>query len=480
MVKSEKLLKTTTYYTLGNLGSKVISFLIVPLYTYYISPEEMGTIDVLAATSIFLIPIIIIQMTDGLIRWLLDKTQNQSETIHCALNVVIRNLVIALPVIILVLYLFNIPYRWWFLLSLYSSAVYTVLMQILRGLGDNKLYAALGVVNAFIIVILNYILIVHLHFGPASFFLSSICSCIIPSGWILIKKYEIRESFNIPVSKKLANEMMSYSLLLLPNALNWQIMNISDRYVVLFFLGTAWNGIYSIANKFPTLISMLTSLFYMSWQESAITEYISDNKQHLGNEQMEYYSSVFTQYYRFLFPIAILAISVTKPYIQIFMSLSYADSWRYTGFLYLGAVFSAFSSFYGIAYQLARNTRGAMITSTIGSAVNLLISLIFVQYMGLQAVVIATFVAFLVMFIARVFETKEYYGLTIKWHEFIILMVLSLICVIAPMAIDGILLQFIIFIIGAVLFLTLNGRMLLKILSTYGNWLSKLSEKRML
>lgn len=425
MNKNTRLLKATTYYTIGNLGSKVISLIIVPLYTYYISTSEMGIVDVLNTTQAFIMPVLIMQITDGLVRWLLDKTQNAEKVIHCALNVILRNLIIAFPAFVLVIYFFHIPYGWWFIASLYASAFYTVMMQIVRGLGDNKLYASLGVINSIIIVGLNYLLIVHLNFGVTSFLLSGIVSHIIPALYIIIIKREVISSFRSPLDRTLKRAMVVYSIMLIPNCLNWQIMNVSDRYVILAFLGTSWNGIYSIANKFPTVISTLTSLFYMAWQETAIIEYKVGEDGKLADEQNQYYSKVFTQYFKFLMPIVIIGIGITMPFTKLLMSEAYSESWKFTGFLYIGAAFSAFSSFYGVGYQLSRKPKGALITTTIGSGVNLLVNLFLANKMGLQAASLSTFLAFFIMFIMRVFETKKYFNLSINWVSFVTLLIFA-------------------------------------------------------
>ena len=101
-----------------------------------------------------------------------------------------------------------------------------------------------------------------------------------------------------------------------------------------------------MANKFPTILTTITSIFYLAWQESAIQEYNSPNRD-------KFYSEVFKKYYILLFTLCLCAIPATRLVIELFVSEAYKNAWEYTGFLYLGAAFSALSSFLGMGYQIS-------------------------------------------------------------------------------------------------------------------------------
>ena len=71
--RSKRFLKAIGLYAIGNLGSKLITFLMVPLYTYFVLPNDMGFYDVSLTLIIALIPIITLQMRDGAYRFLIDE-----------------------------------------------------------------------------------------------------------------------------------------------------------------------------------------------------------------------------------------------------------------------------------------------------------------------------------------------------------------------------------------------------------------------
>ena len=49
MTENVRLLKNTVIIMLGNFGTKLISFLLLPLYTSILSTEEYGTYDFILA-----------------------------------------------------------------------------------------------------------------------------------------------------------------------------------------------------------------------------------------------------------------------------------------------------------------------------------------------------------------------------------------------------------------------------------------------
>ena len=62
--------------------------------------------------------------------------------------------------------------------------------------------------------------------------------------------------------KKYAKEFLKFCLPLMPTATMWWIMNLSDRYMLAFFLVASATGIYAVANKIPGLLSVFENIFY--------------------------------------------------------------------------------------------------------------------------------------------------------------------------------------------------------------------------
>ena len=75
MNRGRKFINDIFIYAIGNLGSKLITFLLVPLYTYFISPEDFGYYDIALNISFLGIGLLSFQLKDGVFRFLLDNEE---------------------------------------------------------------------------------------------------------------------------------------------------------------------------------------------------------------------------------------------------------------------------------------------------------------------------------------------------------------------------------------------------------------------
>ncbi|MEM2146385.1 MAG: NosD domain-containing protein, partial [Candidatus Jordarchaeaceae archaeon] len=116
------------------------------------------------------------------------------------------------------------------------------------------------------------------------------------------------------IDVQLLKEMLRYSLPLVPNGLMWWIMNVSDRYMLTFFLGYSATGLYSVSAKFPTIISLLYGIFFQAWQLSAMQEF--------GKEDFEvFFNRVFQIISGGLFIITSWFLVFIKPFMHIIVSV---------------------------------------------------------------------------------------------------------------------------------------------------------------
>jgi len=72
----KKLFNNVVIFGIGNLGSKIISFVLVPLYTYYLSQAEYGVSDLVFTTSNMLLPLVSAMMYEAILRFIMDKNNS--------------------------------------------------------------------------------------------------------------------------------------------------------------------------------------------------------------------------------------------------------------------------------------------------------------------------------------------------------------------------------------------------------------------
>ncbi len=85
--KYTTLTKNMLLFTISSFGSKLISFLLVPLYTYVLNTQEYGTVDLLTSTVSLLIAILTVNVQDAVLRFTLDENYNTDDVISTGVKV---------------------------------------------------------------------------------------------------------------------------------------------------------------------------------------------------------------------------------------------------------------------------------------------------------------------------------------------------------------------------------------------------------
>ncbi len=246
------------------------------------------------------------------------------------------------------------------------------------------------------------------------------------------------------LSKKERDELLLYSIMLIPNSLSFWILNSSDKLLINHYLGKDANGVYAIATKFPGLIQIMGNVIVQAFTEQAIV-----NKD--ANDRKEYYSSLFNQLSTLLLTITLILIPMTKYVVLWFMDESYSQAYQYSGFLYIAIVFFVFAGFYGTEYVSNKHSKSAMVTTIVAAIINVVFNVIFIGKIGLYAASLSTLVAYIVLFLIRVIQLRKTFLLNVEYRKLIGLTTLSIVyCVVvdsSSLEIDLVLLLFGIFLV---------------------------------
>ena len=449
--KSKSLLQGIGIYAIGTFGTKILSFFIVPLYTYYIATSDLGVYDVLISTIHLLTPLVTLQISDAAYRWVIrDDVTDKEKYIRTTIQVLLINCTAAVGLIYVVhVFIYKIPFCAYFSIILLLSRTMQTLQKLLRALKKQMLFAVSGLCYTIVFLTLNVIQLCIFHQGVECLFQSAVVAYLVAVLIIIVLEPRFRINIFRRVDLKLTKEMYKYSIPLVPNYLNWWVINSSDRYIVMFALGSASNGLLAVAHKFPSVLQAVLGLFTNSWQDLSV----ADTDKNTG----EYYSSVFRKYYRLALTSLLVIVPITKIIIILIMSKSYKDSCDYVAFYYLGTVFQSFASFYGVGYLRNKQTKKAFSTSIYGAIVNALTNILLIKLIGLQAAALSTFFGFFVMWIIRERQNRDELKIKIRWAEFLLftlgtiaISVLSIICSLA--------LNIILFCAGAVVFFVINRK----------------------
>lgn len=449
-VASKRLVIGTITYMLGNLTSKILQILILPIITAALSTAEYGYYDLLVTTISLVTPVVTFQMIEGMFRFMFDATEEEQKMtvstvtafLVCGcffLATIFLILGVAVPVV---------KYPILIYLNYVSSMVFNYMQKLARCQQKNRQFATSGVINTIVMLGCQAFLLIVLHLGVEGMLVANAVSYLVASLYLGLQLH-IRQWLSckyISITKFI--ELFKYSAPLIPNSVGWWVVASSDRYVITGFLGTSFNGIYSIAGKFSQMLTFVTTVFQLAWQESAIMEERSDKRD-------KFYTETFNTYMKLLMGAYLIILPLIKLLIPILLADSYQIGYLYNPVLLIGAVFSAFSQFYGSAYLVFKKTGGAFYTTVVAAVVNVLIGVGLIQWIGLFAPALGTAVAFFVQWILRAHQMKDYFKVKIDKKSLVVLLVCMGVVSIAYYC-HGTILQIVMFLLGTAVFLAVN------------------------
>lgn len=414
----KKMFKETLTYSIGSFGSKILSFLLVPFYTYFLTKKELGEYDLLLTTISLFAPLVSLQISDATYRWLIDKeyiSEDQKAKImtNSIITLCIGYLIFCIGFSIYVFFN-SFQYEGYFIVLIFLNCLLPLLQSILRGQGNTKQFAINGILTTFLIVVFNVVFIYVLKLNVEGVFIANIAAYTVACILILYK-VKILQYFKFKYrDPELIKSMASYSLPLIPNLMSWWAISSASKFIILHYMGPEGNGLYAVASRFPALLLVINSVLLLPLQDRILKE--EDNltfNRLLGKFIMFELALAFT--------LGILSPLMTK----ILVSKEYFETWEYMPYLYLGVGFNAIAGFLGLKYQKEKNTLKITLTTLLGAVVSIALSIVLIQYIGLQGISISFLLGFLVVLLLRYIDIYKKEIFNIKFFIIIFLPVVT-------------------------------------------------------
>lgn len=409
MGKYEKLLNNSLLFAIGNLGTKLLSFIMVPFYTRVLTTSDFGTSDLITTLVNLFTPIVTLSAIDAVFRFTMDKSNNPKQVLTNGFTISVIALVIG---IILFPFVAHYPHVLVIYALTFTGAVVSMMQEFARAVGQVKVFAVTGILIALVTVMSNVVLLFVLNMGIQGYLLSMIIAQVGGALYLALFLKVWRYIQLTSIDRKFMAQMLMYSIPLIPNTLSWWLSSAASRVFVVAFAGVAANGIFAVANKVPSLITMFYSIFTQAWQMSAVEEYDSA-------EGGVFYSAVFNATLRILLIGVAGIIALDKILVQMLAAPSYFSAWQFIPWLSLGVLYTSLASFLGTIYIAALKTRGVLITTVMGATTNILINLVLTPTFGEFGASLGTMLSFLIVMGVRLRDTRRFMKILVDWRMFI-------------------------------------------------------------
>ncbi|OGB66902.1 MAG: hypothetical protein A2Y94_02335 [Caldithrix sp. RBG_13_44_9] len=427
----KQTLKHSSIFALGKISTKLVGFILLPIYTKEISVSDYGILGILELIDLLGSNVLSIGMPQALLRWYTlaeNKIEKQKIVftnfiflvfIFCSATLMIIPFQTTLSTILFDQSNLGI-YLVFVFISVTLSNLGHIPQSILR-MEEKSLFFSISITVQFTIsMILNIYFVAVLKLGVRGILIANIISngllfmVLLP---YLLKRMEFELDF-----KKL-KEMLLFSYPFILIALSTSILSLGDRYILTKLTNLSQVGLYSLGYKISNVLkifvvdSFTLGLPIIGWQVVK------------ANSKPNLYLSRVLTYLTYILCWLGLAIAIfSKEIIQIFaVNKDYWDAYQVIPYLLLGVLFLGVQQHLFFIMQIPKKTK--QISYIIGSAaiLNIFLNLILIPNFQMLGAAYATIVSYLVVAILAYVAVKKYYPVKFEIKRMLLLITLSII-----------------------------------------------------
>ena len=428
MSKLKKLAQQTAIYGLSSIVGRFLNYLLVPLYTYNLPPEEYGVVTELYTYVSFLIIVLTYGMETGFFRF-----SGNSENIKEVYKTSLSSLLTSSSVFIIFILLFydkiagamnyqaHPEYILWFGIIIALDAFSTIPFARLRKENKAMRFAIIKIINILTNVGLNLFFIklcpellkhnpdswVNLfHNGQISVKYIFISNLVSSAVTIILLTPQILDT-PLGINKKLLKKMLKYSLPLLIAGLAGMVNETLDRILLKIYLPGNFEyimsqiGIYGANYK----IAILMTLFIQMFRYAADPFIYSNAKEKDADESYSKVMNYFIISGLFIFLSVMLYIDIIK----YFIGESYHSGLKIVPVILLANLFLGIIYNLSIWYKLTNKTMYGAYLAIFGAFITITLNIILIPKIGYMGSAWATLACYFSMMILSYLLSRKHF-----------------------------------------------------------------------
>lgn len=408
MGKYSRLGKNTAFVFVGNISSKLISLILLPFYTRWLSVSEYGLTDILNVYVSLIIGIVSCCIGEALFIFPKDADDKRKKQ-YFSTGVLFLCGMMLITAIVFGIFEFigskriihnSFVENIWIVYGMTTCMLLQqTVQQFTRSLDKMLVYSITGIVVTAATALFSFIFIPRygVYGYVAAINLAYFCGAVYSFIFSGAYRYLCFYCF----SKEKCHEMLKYSIPLIPNGIMWWLVGAFNRPVMETSVGLEGIGLFAVANKFPGILTMVFSVFCVSWQISVLEEY--------GKEGFQaFYNRVFRIIFFCLFLLFTIVVVCCRELVMLLTTQDYYDAWKYIPLLLLGAILSAMSGLGGTVFSAVRQSKYFFYSSIWGAVTAIVANVILIPHYGVWGAALSVVLSFLAMAVCRIVYAWKY------------------------------------------------------------------------
>lgn len=447
--KHSYLAKNVLLFSISGFVPKILSIILIPLYTSYLTTAEYGISDLITTTVSLLLPVFSLDIQDAVMRFALDDEYDKKDVFSTAVRIILIGTAFVCGGT-MVISAFNIPgiensYLFFFVIMYFTSAASNTVSLFCRGIDKVNVMVVGSILNSIVTLSSNILFLSIFHWGLTGYLMANSLGSVVTLFWCFIGA-KLYQYIKLDIPKNVPKDMIQFSFPLIFSVIAWWINNASDRYILTYMSGVAASGLYAISYKIPNILSMFQNIFAQAWSISAVKEFDK-------NDSDCFISGMYNMMNFAMITICSGIMIVNIPVARLLYSNEFFLAWKYVSPLLISVVFNAMALFIGSIFTAIKDTKTLSISTIVGASINIICNVVMIHFMGTYGAALATMLGYAVVLIMRHIILRKYVHMHIRWKRDIAAYILLIIqMIVAISGIKLIAIQLLIFVVIVVLF----------------------------
>jgi O-antigen/teichoic acid export membrane protein len=401
MIKEQlnRLTKSTFIYGIGQVLNRFIGFLLLPLFTAYLSPADYGIIAILGLISFIAVSLFSLGVNGAVGICYFDENDDvhKQQTIWTTFFILLAGTFLLYACAFLFPHqisqlAFNTKnYADLIVMTLLTAGMtiltspFTLYLQFEE---KAKLFVVLTIVTTLFSIALSCALVIFFKRGVHGMVESTLVASMI--GLFLFSSFTFFR-LKVQTSRKMIHKLLLLGLPLVPSAFMVFVIQHGNKYILQYLSGLDAVGIYNIGFNLGMAMSLLVSALQSAWLPYFMS-YV-DKQEEAGI----LFGRILT-YYVFTFgSVSLLFFIFAKPVIMIMTQPEFYEAYKVMG-LSAGASFISgifFILLPGIYF--AKDVRYVTIVQIVSTAIAIVFNFVFIHLYGLLGAALALLLGFATM-----------------------------------------------------------------------------------
>lgn len=436
-----KIIKNTTLYTIGNILPQAAGFLLLPIYTRFLTPDEYGIIASMSVLGTILVVFFTLCVERSIPRLYFDH-ENENARRDFLGSITITLTAISLLVLLLI-FLFKrfislifasipfYPYYVYLILTVFFSVFAFIPLTYFRINEEAHKFISLSISLFVLNTSLVLWFVCGLNQGAEGWLKGMLFANIIFFPLYIFILYKI---INLTFDFSILKESLSFSIPMIPGMLSAWILNLSDRIFIERFFALSDVGIYSLGYTIAGGIAILTSGFLMAYEPMFYK--LANSKNQIDAKAM--LTKYNTAYLIIVIFIVFLVAFFSKEFVLLLMDPKFADAYTIIPIIALAFLFLQGTGPFNFMIYQSKKTKQAMYIGVSCAILNVMLNFLLVPKYGAYGAAYATLLSFIYLFIFGYwYAATKCYFIPVMWKKLIpYLSVLSIVYLIFQFAVN--------------------------------------------